>query len=128
MYCGSNVFFDAASHVIYVHHQPTLSAADTILGKTAFERFAMDHGVSIKNYHSDNGVYTAKEYMKELASKGQGIKHSGVGAKWQNSYGENAVKLVVTRARAMMLHASLHWPEEYEEQLWPLAVSYAAYL
>jgi Reverse transcriptase (RNA-dependent DNA polymerase) len=28
----------------------------------------------------------------------------------------------------MMIHAALHWPEEEDQSLWPLAVSYAAHL
>ena len=37
-------------------------------------------------------------------------------------------RIIVTKARTMMIHAAVHWPEEEEESLWPLAVLHAAYL
>ena len=49
-------------------------------------------------------------------------------AKWMNGVAENSIKIVVSKARTMMIHASLHWPDEYDESLWPMVVSYAAHL
>ena len=66
--------------------------------------------------------------MKELAQKGQGIQLSGVSAQFQNGFSENCIKIVTNKARAMMIHASLHWPEVYDKSLWPLAISHATYL
>jgi len=45
--------------------------------------------------------------MKEIHSKGQGIKMSGVSAQFQNGVSENAIKNTVARAHTMMLHAAL---------------------
>jgi hypothetical protein len=74
----------------------------------------------------DNGV-SSRRIHEGTPPKGQGIKFSGVGAKWQNGVAENAVKIVTWKARALMIHAPLHWPEEDPEP-WPMAVSYAAHL
>ena len=66
--------------------------------------------------------------MRELAEKGQGIKYSGVSAQFQNGAAENAIKIVVRNARTMMIHATLRWPGFVEKDLWPQALSHAAYL
>jgi hypothetical protein len=54
--------------------------------------------------------------------------NSGVEAKWQNGVAEGAIGLAVSRARTMMLHVSLHWPDVDDETLWHLALNHAAYL
>jgi hypothetical protein len=88
----------------------------------------MTAGVTIQAYHTDNGVFTSKEFMRELAEKGQGMTLSGVSAQFQNGAAENAIKIVVRNARTMMIHATLRWPGFVEKDLWPMALSHAAYL
>jgi hypothetical protein len=82
----------------------------------------------VKTYHTDNGVFTSKEFMAELFEKGQGIRYCGVSAHFQNGVAENAIKNVTTRARTMMIHAALRWPDCTDRDLWPLAMSHAVYL
>ena len=53
---------------------------------------------------------------------------SSISAHHQNGVAENAIKIVVTKARTMMLHAALRWPNMTEKALWPLALSHAAYI
>jgi len=88
----------------------------------------MDVGVKVHSYHTDNGIYHSDEFLKELQSKGQGIKMSGVSAQFQNGAAESIIKSVVQSARTMMLHANLRWPEVADESLWPHALQYAVYL
>ena len=78
-YSGGTLFCDAASKEIFVNCQVSLGAYETIESKLMFERDAQTSGVTVKAYCTDNGVYTSKEFMKELDASGQGIKHSGVG-------------------------------------------------
>ena len=127
-FCGSSVFVDAASGYIHLEHQVSLNATDSINAKTSFERMARDVGVTIEEYHTDNGIYSCQAYVKELADNDQHIRYSGVGAKWQAGAAEGAIRIVVTKARTLMIHAALHWPEEEDETLWPLALSHAAHL
>ena len=94
-YCGSSVFYDAASGYIHVEHQVTFGSTDSINAKENFERLAHDHGHQIYNYHSDNDIYTSKAYIKHLVDRKQRIRYSGVGAKWQNGASENAIRIVV---------------------------------
>jgi hypothetical protein len=127
-FTGGTLFVDAASNYVYVSHQMGSTANETIQSKVKFEREAMTCGVTIQAYHTENGVFTSKEFMRELAEKGQGIKFSGVSAQFQNGAAENAIKIVVRNARTMMIHATLRWPGFVEKGLWPMALSHAAYL
>ena len=127
-YCGGTLFCDAASGKIRVVHQVSLNAHETVAAKHTFEREARMVGVEVKAYRTDNGVYTSKEFTNELEQEGQGIKHSGVGGHHHNGVAENAIKNVQRKARTMMIHAALRWPDQSERQLWPLALDYAVYL
>ena len=125
---GGTLFCDAASHYVFVNHQVSLNAAETVESKLKFEREALQHGVSIDAFHTDNGVFKSQEFMKELTKSNQGISMCGVSAHHQNGTAENAIKIVVRNARTMMLHAALRWPGMAEQSLWPMALSHAAYL
>ena len=127
-FCGSTLFVDAASNYIYIVHQVTFNASDTINAKVEFERHAMELGVTVDSYHTDNGVYKSKAFTEVLAQNYQSIRFSGVGAHWQNGVAEGAIRIVVNRARTMMLHAQLLWPETKDQSLWPMAMSHAVHL
>ena len=127
-YCGGTLFYDAASHKMRVVHQVSLNAHETVAAKLTFECEAQQIGITVKNYQTDNGVYTSQEFLKELVEHGQGLKHSGVGGHHHNGAAENAIKNVVRRAFTMMIHAALRWPDQNEKDLWPLALDHAVYL
>ena len=127
-YCGATIFVDGASGYVYVSCQVTLNANDTINSKHEWERHANEMGVGIQSYHTDNGIYQSKAFTEELAQNYQSIRFSGVGAKWQNGVSEGAIRLVVSKARTLMIHAKLHWPEANDDSLWPMALAHAAYV
>jgi len=127
-FCGSSVFYDAASGYIHVEHQVTLNASDSINAKENFERLGLEHGVAVQSYHTDNGIFQSQAYVKHLVEHHQSIRYSGKGAKWQNGVSKGAICIVVSKARTIMIHAALHWPEVDDDSLWPLAVSHASYL
>jgi hypothetical protein len=41
---------------------------------------------------------------------------------------ENAIKSVTQKAHTMILHAAMRWPGYAQQDLWPMALSHAAYL
>ena len=125
---GSTLFVDAATNRLHAEHQVTLSANETISAKTRYERLAHTYGINIQSYHTDNGVFKSQAFLKAVADQKQTIRFSGVSAKWQNGAAEGAVRIVVSRARTMMVHAALHWPEAHDYELWPMAVDYAIHL
>lgn len=89
---------------------------------------ASNVGVSIKEYHTDNGIYASQAFTQEIVNNSQKIRFTGVGAKWQGGVAEGAIRIIVSKARTMMIHAAVQWPEVEDESLWPLAVLHAAYL
>jgi hypothetical protein len=66
MYVGGTIFINVASHTIHVYHQVSLAAADTLLSKAQFEQDAASYGVSIKQYHVDNGIITSTAWKDNL--------------------------------------------------------------
>jgi len=127
-YKGRTIFCDAASGFIHVEHQVTLTSYEMIAAKINFKRVAIKASVTVTTYHMDNGIYRSSKFLKDLHTKGQGIKMSGVSMQFQNGAVENAIKTTVARAHTMMLHAALQWPEVKDQCLWPYALSHAAYL
>ena len=125
---GGTVFCDAASGFLSIHHQVGFTAHETIRSKLTFEREASHVGNTIQSYNTDNGIYTAKEFNFELEKNLQSIRMSGVGAHHQNGPAENAIKNVSRKARIMMFHAALRWPDQNDNTLWPLAMNYAVHL
>jgi len=58
MYCGGTLFYNAALQLIQIVHQVSLCSTDTINAKQQFEQDAMQCGVTVKAYHTDNGIFT----------------------------------------------------------------------
>ena len=56
-YKATTVFVDHYSHRCYVHVMSSLTSKETVEATQAFEQFATDHGVCIKQYHVDNGHF-----------------------------------------------------------------------
>jgi hypothetical protein len=130
-YCGATIFHDAATNIVKVYPQVSLSASDTLLSKNKFESYLWDTAaIRVKHYHSDQGIFVSKKFKDDCASKLQEQSFSAVGAKWQNGFAESAVKLIFWRARHMLLHASLHWSSHDADNpaLWPQAVEYATWI
>lgn len=127
-YCGGTIFCDHASGLVQCFHQVSLRASDTLISKRAFERMAKSCGNKISKYHGDNGVFKAKEFSDALISDEQELTFSGVGAHHQNGIAERAIRTVTERARAMMQHTHLHWPDEFQVELWPFALDHACWL
>jgi hypothetical protein len=126
---GGTIFCDVNSSKLTVVHQVGLTGTKTVQAKLRFEQeAAAAAGVQVRAYCTNNGVYSSKEFAAELASKGQGIRHSGVGGHHHNGVSENAIKNTVQTGRTIMIYAALQWPEHNHRNLWPLALSHAVYL
>jgi hypothetical protein len=128
-YCGGAIFVDHATGYISVQHQQTFGAADTVKAKLQFERAAYDDGVIVQNYHTNNGVFTAKEFLNELVTKGQKVRFAGSGAAHQNGIAERSILTITNMARTMLLHAALrHCGSQIHQDLWPQAMDHAVWL
>ena len=67
---GGTIFTDAASNYVYAECQTHIGAGKMVMAKTGFEQLCWNiAGLNIKGYHSDNGVYTAKDFGKTACQR-----------------------------------------------------------
>ena len=127
-YKGGVIFVDHASAFVFVAPVVNFTAGEAIRAKREFEAEMSSMGVTVLNYHTDNGVFTAAAFQDELAKLAQGMTLSGVGAHHQNAVAERAIGTVTSLARTMMLHAKIRWPKHMSSSLWPMAMKHAQFL
>ena len=128
-YTGGTLFVDHASGLMYCVHQVSLNTGETVEAKLEFERYALDHGVTVKSYLVDNKPFGNAKFVEAVDAANQTLSFSGVGAHHQNGVAERGIQTVTSWARTMMLHAVLHWPEHaHDLSLWPFALHRAVWL
>ena len=123
-YVRATVFVDNFSRFVYVHHMTSLSSAQTIEAKEAFERLAASHGVIVKSYRADNGRFSDNAFREHCELCHQDLSYCGVGAHHQNGIAERHIGLLTNTARTVLLHAAKMWPEAITLSFWPFAQTY----
>ena len=124
-YNYATVYVDHFSRLGYIHLQRTLTSEETLEGKKQFEAYCNAHGVTVENYHADNGRFADNAFINDVRSQGQTITYCGVGAHHQNGIAEKRIRDVTEQARKMLLHACSRWPSAVTTALWPYAVRQA---
>ena len=127
-YTGGTIFTDHSSHFVFVRHQVSLNAGETIKAKHAFEREAASTGVKVKQYLTDNTPFGSEAFLQDINLQKQNIKFSGVGAHHQNGVAERSIQTVTQLAQSMMCHATIMWPDQANLELWPFAMGHACYI
>ena len=82
----------------------SLTSKETIEAKQAFELFAADHGVRIKQYHADNERFADNEFKQHCSQQHQAITYCGVNAHFQNGITKRSIRDITEAARTMLLH------------------------
>ena len=123
-YIGATVFVDHYSDFTYVHLMTKLNAETTVEAKRAFERLAQSHGVTIRHYHSDNGLFDTKLFKESVDQSNQTLSFCGPNAHHQNGKAENRIKDITTHARTALLHTAHRWPKAVNAHLWPAALKH----
>jgi hypothetical protein len=114
-----------------VLERPPASLLDTYSGFCTlfFERAAYKDGIVIQCYHTDNGVFTSKEFLQEFLNNKQTIRFSGSSAAHQSGDAERWIQTVVNMARTMMLHAAMRSLQGYvRTEHWPMAMDHAVWI
>ena len=127
-YTAATIFVDHFSRLRYIHLMTAMTSEETIQAKQAFERFAADHGVAIKHYHTDNGRFADNAFKQHCEQNRQTISYCGVNAHFQNGVAERAIRDVTETARTMLLHAKARWPACVHLCLWPYALRNAVHI
>jgi len=126
-YRGGTLFCGGASTYITINHQSSLRTGDTLQGKHSFEDFASSVGVNIKEYRGDNHIFNSVEYLADCNDLAQKMTFCGTGAHHQNQ-AERAIQTVVRWARTLLVDAAIHWPDEVDLNLWPMAMDHAVWV
>ena len=99
------VFFDNVTGHSYTHLQTSVDNKQTIEAKRAYEKYAETHGVTLRRFHADNGIFAEKPFRDEIEnSPGQSITFCGVGAHHQNGIAENHIGTLTKGARINLLY------------------------
>ena len=124
-YHACTFFVDHASNKVQITLNYSTGAEEAVLSKRRFEQMAAEHNVQIKKYHADNGIYASKVFKSSCEALNQSYDFSGVGAKHQNGVAERMIGTITRRARSMLAHATILWPEIISDELWPFALKLA---
>ena len=127
-YGGGSLAVDHASKRVFIHHQVSLDARHTLIGKRLLERDAREVGVTIQRYHADNGIFASAEFKADCELKEQKLTFSASNSHHQNGVAERYIGTISRMARAMLIHQALLWPRRHNVNLWPMAMDYAVWL
>jgi hypothetical protein len=100
----------------------------TIHAKQVFEKLCMDNGVVVQYYFTDSCAFKDTRCVAHINETHQNLRFCGTNAHHQNGVAERAIQTISNMARAMILHASLHWKDGCNSSLWPMAVTYATHI
>ena len=70
----------------------SLTSEETVRAKQAFELWAADKGVTIKQYHCDNGRFADNAFIGHCEENRQHITYCGVNAHFQNGIAERVIR------------------------------------
>ena len=121
-YCAAMIFVDHYSRFSFCYLQESLTSADTLKAKHAFEQLCGTHGVQVKHYHADNGRFADNAFISDVFAQRQEITYCGVNAHFQNGVAEKRIRDLQDLTRTSLLHATARWPKAISVHLWPYAL------
>ncbi len=91
-FLGGTIYNDSALGLIWVENQVSLGANEMVMGKVCFEQWLWDMAYAkVKDYHSNNGIFSAEKYHQECMDKEQSQSFSGIGVQHQNAWAEHTI-------------------------------------
>ena len=127
-YTCATIFVDHHSRLTYVHLQESLSSAETLQAKQAFETCCPMHNVTVSHYHTDNERFADSMFISEVKTRSQTISFCGVNAHFQNGIAEKKIRDMTEMAHKQLLYAKARWPTTIHLSLWPYAIRNAAHV
>ncbi len=115
--------YDRGDDDIYL--QEDVSMDSTLDAKLDYERRATTFGISLTEYHADNGRFVDAAWHDSCHALQQSFQFCGVGSHHQNGIAERRIRDLLDAARASLLHAIQHWPDGVTKNLWPFALKHA---
>jgi hypothetical protein len=71
----------------------------------------MYNGIFVQDYLTDSGAFKANSFVTHINDTHQLLKLCGTNAHHQNGVAERAIQSISNMARALILHASIHWKD-----------------
>ena len=123
-YKYATVFVDHFSRFSYAYLQNTATVKETMVAKKAFESYADSHNFRIFNYHADNGIFRANDWIKDCQSdhNPQSMSFSGLDAHHKNWITERRIRDIQYSDRTMLIHTGHLWKTRITTNLWPYAL------
>ena len=90
-YCAATIFLDHYGRFSYCYLQESLTSADTLKAKHAFEQFCGSHEVQVLHYHADNGRFADNAFIGDVFAQRQEITYCGVNVHFQNGVAEKRI-------------------------------------
>jgi hypothetical protein len=88
----------------------------------------MDNGFVVQDYLTGSGAFKANSFVAHINETRQKLRFCGTNAHHQNGVAERSIQTISNFARAMILHASIHWKNGCDSSIWPQAVDYASHI
>jgi len=120
-YQYATVFLDHFSDCPYIVMQKVFTEEETIRAKASYEGHVHMHGVILKHYHTDNGIFAGGAFQEDVRAQRQTISYCGVGGHHQNGHVEKLIRDIQDHGRTVLLHMQQRWPDAISENLWPYA-------
>jgi hypothetical protein len=124
-YTCATVFVDQATGYGYIHLQKSTGAEEMLVAKAAFETHMNTVAVSIRHYHSDNGIFADNGFREACKGARHHLTFCRVNAHFQNGVAERRIGSLTTTARTMLVHTKRRWPTAIAANLWPYAFRHA---
>ena len=108
----------------YAYIQKTSTVEETVEARKVFESYTASHTVQILNYHEDNGIFRANDWIKDCQSdtNPQGMSLSGVDAHHTNGIAERRIPDVQDSGCTMLIHTAHWWKTHITTNLWSYAL------
>jgi hypothetical protein len=97
---------DHFSDFTYVHLLKAQDGVDVLVAKKKFEATADSHGIRIKHYRADNGIFAAKQWLDNCWDSHQGVTFAGVDSHHQNGRADRKIQSLQELGRCQLLHAA----------------------
>jgi hypothetical protein len=88
----------------------------------------MDNGVVVQDYLTYSGTFNAHKFVAHIHETQQMMIFCRTSAHHQNGVAERAIQTISNMARAMILHASMHWKDGIDASRWPMAVNHSIHI
>ena len=91
-YQYARVFVDHHYEFTYIHLLKYQIVDESVEAKQDFEAYVESHGVDIKNYHPENGIFRNELWMNHYKDIQQGLSFDGVNARHQNGRADRRIR------------------------------------